>query len=101
MVSVFFHPDATNEDILRSILHAALVRNTLLDGKPWLERSSDPEECSSLVASASPSLRSILADTREGARHDFPAFKRALEDRGWRTDELCFADLGHRVTWTT
>ena len=101
MVSVFFHPDATNEDILRSILHAALVRNTLLDGKPCLERPIDPQECSSLVASASPSLRSILADTREGARRDFPAFKRALEDRGWRTDELCFADLGHRVTWTT
>ncbi|RPD59599.1 DUF647-domain-containing protein [Lentinus tigrinus ALCF2SS1-7] len=85
-VSVFFHPDATNEDMLRSILHAAMVRSVLLKSTPW----PGPE----------PALRSILIDTHEWTHHDFPAFKQALEEQKWRTNELCFADLGHRVTWT-
>ena len=85
-VSVFFHPDATTEDMLRSILHAAMVRSVLSKSTPW----PGPE----------PALRSTLVDTHEWAHHDFPAFKRALEQRKWRTDELCFADLGNRVTWT-
>ncbi|RDX57081.1 DUF647-domain-containing protein [Lentinus brumalis] len=82
-VSVFFHPDATTDDMLRSILHAAMVRSVLL-------KSPD----------SAPNLRSTLLDTHEWTHHHFAAFKRALEQQKWRTDELCFADLGHRVTWT-
>lgn len=102
---MFFRPDATNEDMLRSILHAALVRGALSKAEPWLERSEGESTSESRLVvggsvPTSPSLRSILSDTHEGSRNEFPLFKNALENRGWRTDELCFADLGHRVTWT-
>ena len=87
---MLFHPDAGTEDMLRAILHAALVRNVLANTSPWREGA----------AASVPPLRTMLADTLEWARRDYPAFKKALDERGWRTDELCFADHGHRVTWT-
>ena len=85
LMSVLFHPDATTDDMLAAIFHAALVRNVLSSGAEW----------------PSPPLRQVLSETRTQAREEFPKFQRALRARGWRTDELCFADHGHRVTWTT
>ncbi|TBU33480.1 vitamin B6 photo-protection and homoeostasis-domain-containing protein [Dichomitus squalens] len=84
LISVLFHPDATTDDMLQSILHAASVRSLL----------SRDASC------PTPSLRTVLSETRVQAQQDFSAFKQALHERGWRTDELCFADLGHRVIWT-
>ncbi|KAI0671457.1 DUF647-domain-containing protein [Trametes maxima] len=90
-LSVFFHPDASSDDMLRSIFHAALVRDAL-QGQP-----------SSIAVDAPTSpvvLQSTLAKTHQHAESNFTSFKETLEARGWRTDELCFADHGHRVTWT-
>ncbi|KAI0749710.1 DUF647-domain-containing protein [Daedaleopsis nitida] len=101
-VSVFFRSDASNEDMLRSVLHAALVRDALTREEPWLERDSlqVQEEKSGRAPSARASLRSVLLDTHTAAKEDYPAFRQALDERGWRTDELCFADHGNRVRWT-
>ena len=88
LVAAFFHPDATTDDMLHSILHAALLRERLREGRVSLQ---DPL--------GSRSLRSAMSETGDRARAEFPAFKDALSEQGWRTDELCFADHGHRVMW--
>ncbi|KAI0649411.1 DUF647-domain-containing protein [Trametes meyenii] len=89
-VSVFFHPDASSDDMLRSIFHAALVRDAL-QHQHWSVAADSP---------TTPTfLQSALAKTHQRAKDDFTSFKETLESRGWRTDELCFADHGHRVTW--
>ncbi|KAM5537156.1 hypothetical protein V8D89_009089 [Ganoderma adspersum] len=85
LMSILFHPDATSDDMLAAIFHAALVRSVLSSGAEW----------------PSPPLHQVLSETRAQAREEFPDFQQALQARGWRTDELCFADHGHRVTWTT
>lgn len=102
-VSAFFHPDATHEDTMRAILHAALVRDALMRGRP---PSSTPlatdavcEDGESADPYAPPVLRYILRETRERTQADFGSFKTTLETRGWRTDELGYADHGHRLTW--
>lgn len=83
LVSVLFHPDATNDDMLAAILHAALVRSVLLRSVEW----------------PNPPLRQVLSETSAQVKDEFPDFQQALRARGWRTNELCFADHGHRVTW--
>ena len=84
-VAAFFHPEASTDDMLQSILHAAMLREVL-------SRDGCQEQCE---------LGAVLAETRERAQAEFPAFKRALGEQGWRTDELCFADHGRRVTWSS
>ena len=87
-LAAFFHPDASTDDMLRAILHAALLREALL------ARSIDMRDPSGLAA-----LRSAMKETRTRGLEEFDAFREALAARGWRTDELCFADQGHRVMW--
>ncbi|KAH9856628.1 DUF647-domain-containing protein [Lenzites betulinus] len=91
-VAVFLHPDAANDDILRAILHAAQVRAALEPSAASAHISEHAEESQAV-------LLSTLMDTRARVEGDVVAFKLALEERGWRTDELCYADHGHRVTW--
>ncbi|KAI8980080.1 DUF647-domain-containing protein [Trametes punicea] len=101
VISVFFHPDATNDDMLRSILHAALIRNALLQRQPPLKGGADNRQDTEILETYSnAALRSTLVDTRLWAENNFGPFKETLEARGWRTDELCYADHGHRVLWT-
>ncbi|KAI0635638.1 DUF647-domain-containing protein [Trametes polyzona] len=96
-VSVFFHPDATSDDMLRSVLHAALIRDALC-GHGQLPQGDVAADAAGPDASVA-SLRSALAETHARVGAEYAAFKAALEARGWRTDELCYADHGHRVTW--
>ncbi|EIW57290.1 DUF647-domain-containing protein [Trametes versicolor FP-101664 SS1] len=99
-ISVFFHPDAANDDMLCAIYHAALVRDALINREasstdvPPAEGLLEPTDTDSQAA-----LKLILADTGARAERDFEVFREALEAREWRTDELCYADHGHRVTW--
>ena len=79
-ISVFYHPDASSDDTLRSILHAARLRYVLM-------RSDEP------------TLGDALAKSHSWTREHFDAFKAALEEEGWRTDEVGFADHGHRLLW--
>ncbi|OBZ72634.1 hypothetical protein A0H81_07685 [Grifola frondosa] len=63
-----------------------------------------PERSSLAVNSASTwdeevSLQSTLADSLAWTEQKFDSFKRALEKKGWRTDEIGFADQGQRVLW--
>ncbi|KAI0360179.1 DUF647-domain-containing protein [Trametes cingulata] len=100
-VAAFYHPDASNDDMLRSILHAALVRDALLQRQPSLDDSFlESKHSESPETHSSGTLRSALLETRAQAESNFTSFKSELETRGWRTDELCYADHGHRVTWT-
>ncbi|KAH9945013.1 vitamin B6 photo-protection and homoeostasis-domain-containing protein [Epithele typhae] len=99
-VAVFYHPDATNGDMLQSIFHAAVVRNSLEHERSW----PDPAPHETRIQAPSPSeeislLSDVLTESRAHASKGFPAFKQALNDQGWMTDELCFADLGYRVVW--
>ncbi|KAF9800190.1 hypothetical protein IEO21_10415 [Rhodonia placenta] len=83
-IAVFFHPDAALDDMLRAVMHAARLRMLLGDG-------SSVED--------TPALRPALADSLSWTRAHFDAFKHELEDKGWRTDEIAFADRGHRLLW--
>ncbi|KAI0822532.1 DUF647-domain-containing protein [Trametes gibbosa] len=94
-VAVFLHPDAANDDLLRAILHAAQVRNILRHPAPPPDTNAGGEK----HAESQAVLLSTLMDTRARVEGDVVGFKLALEERGWRTDELCYADHGHRVTW--
>lgn len=91
-VAAFFHPEASTDDMLQSILHAAMLREVL-------ERDGRGARLGSRGGAGE--LGAVLAETRERAQAEFPAFKRALGEQGWRTDELCFADHGRRVTWSS
>ncbi|KAJ8494769.1 hypothetical protein ONZ51_g2110 [Trametes cubensis] len=101
MISVFFHPDATNDDMLRSIVHAAFVRDALLRRQPTPQGDIVPDDGSPahMDTLSLTSLRSTLAESRQWTASNYPSFKESLEAQEWRTDELCFADHGHRVTW--
>ncbi|OCH93058.1 DUF647-domain-containing protein [Obba rivulosa] len=79
--SVFLHPDASSDDMLRAALHSARLR--------------------SMLADESASLRESLKDSHTWTQEHFLTFKGALEDKGWRTDEVTFADHGHRLLWGT
>ncbi|KAI9061069.1 DUF647-domain-containing protein [Trametes sanguinea] len=99
-VSVFFHPEASNDDMLRSILHAAAVRDALQRRQSWLANQEIDETNGEGAAIHAPAaLRSILTESRQWAEGKFALFREELEEHGWRTDELCYADHGHRVTW--
>ncbi|EMD33961.1 hypothetical protein CERSUDRAFT_117486 [Gelatoporia subvermispora B] len=77
--SVFLRPDASSDDMLRAVLHAARLRSLLADD---------------IVT-----LREALKDSHEWTQEHFMTFKGALDDKGWRTDEVAFADQGHRLLW--
>lgn len=81
---MFYDPAVTNDDMLRSILHAARLRELL---------SRTPTEFDS------PDFRSLLEESTEWTRNTFPDFKAQLETSEWRMDEVCFADHGRRVSW--
>ena len=93
-VAAFFHPEASTDDMLQSILHAAMLREVL-------ERGGRGARWGALGGAGAGELGAVLAETRERAQAEFPAFKLALSEQGWRTDELCFADHGRRVTWSS
>ncbi|KAI0368772.1 DUF647-domain-containing protein [Pilatotrama ljubarskyi] len=100
-IAALYHPDASNDDMLRSILHATLVRDALL--QRHLSSGDAPlgsKYFESIESRPSTALRTTLLETRAQTESKFTAFKSELEARGWRTDELCYADHGHRVTWT-
>ncbi|KAH9902756.1 DUF647-domain-containing protein [Cubamyces lactineus] len=101
MISVFFHPDATNDDMLRSIVHAAFVRDALLRRQPTLKGDIVPDDSSPdhMDTLGLTTLHSTLVESRQWTDSNFSSFKASLEAQEWRTDELCFADHGHRVTW--
>ncbi|PCH39406.1 DUF647-domain-containing protein [Wolfiporia cocos MD-104 SS10] len=79
-ILVFYHPDATTDDFICSVVNAARLRHLL----------SDPSQ---------PTFRSCLTGSHVWTQSHFPSFKAALEEKGWRTDEIGFADHGHRVLW--
>lgn len=88
-ISILYHPAATLDDMLRSVLHAQRFRAVYisqLDGTVH-----DPQDLSA--------LRIALEDTRVWTQKHVVAFKAALGEQGWRTDEIAFADHGHRVLW--
>lgn len=87
-IAVFYHPDAATDDMLRSMLHAARLRYIL----------SSPSSEPTLQLSAA-SLRTSLADSRAWTERNFDTFKRSLEEKGWKTDEIAFADRGNRLLW--
>jgi len=87
-ISVFYHPDATSDDMLRSVLHAARLRRMITDTVTGSPDIDDPR-----------TLRATLLESRSWISQQFDPFKQALEEKGWRTDEICFADHGHRVLW--
>ncbi|KAH8100958.1 DUF647-domain-containing protein [Cristinia sonorae] len=93
-INIFFDPLATTDDMLRSILHAARLRHILLSTSQTTSHSRLPS-----LPPSMPGLDSALASTREWTNENFDEFKRKLDQCGWRTDEICFADHGRRVSW--
>ena len=83
---MFYDPSVTNDDMLRSILHAARLRELLTN---------------TLQESDSPDFRLLLEESTEWTKQTFPHFKAQLEAKEWRMDEVCFADHGRRVSWKT
>ncbi|KAH9915112.1 vitamin B6 photo-protection and homoeostasis-domain-containing protein [Fomitopsis serialis] len=81
-ISIFYHPDAASDDTLRSVLHAARLRH--------LAESTTP---------GASTLREALAESHAWTAEHFDRFKAALDEKGWRTDEVGFADHGHRLLW--
>jgi len=89
-IAVFYHPDASCDDILRSVVHAARLRGIL--GHSPLPSGSD-WHISPII------LRQALKESHVWTLQNCDDFKRALKERGWRTDEVAFADRGHRLLW--
>lgn len=93
-ISVFYHPSATPDDMLRSVLHAACLRRIL--------KSAPHPDGASLQADEEATLHAFYGALDKSIRwthRHFDEFKCRLEDHGWRTDELAFADRGRRVLW--
>ena len=100
-ISVFYHPSVTPEDQLRSVLHSACVRRILQSSPrriPDTDPSTDPQSQNADDAELA-ELYSALERSRQWMHLHFDEFKARLEDHGWRTDEIAFADRGRRVLW--
>ncbi|CAL1716942.1 unnamed protein product [Somion occarium] len=83
-ISAFYDPSASVDDMLRSILHAAHLHELL---------SNQPHEANDA------NLRPMLAESATWTNKSFPDFKSQLEANGWKTEEICSADHGRRVSW--
>lgn len=104
-INIFYRPDATADDILRSVLHATALRRMLLNLEFFnpLSLSAGPTDDEDQHRRRSQRRLEILlkALRRSGlwtASHA-PAFKAGLEAYGWHVDEVAFADHGRRVLW--
>ncbi|KAI0955649.1 hypothetical protein AcV7_006259 [Taiwanofungus camphoratus] len=84
-IAVFYHPEATADDMLRSMLNASRLRHYFLAGT-FSDRSAE-------------SLQAALADSHSWTARNFASFRQKLEEKGWRTDEIGFADHGNRLLW--
>ncbi|KAI0071961.1 DUF647-domain-containing protein [Panus rudis PR-1116 ss-1] len=87
-ISIFYSPAVSTEDMLRSILHAARLRQNIISAQDRGENPEDPE-----------TLRDALVESSEWTNDHFPEFRHKLEEAGWRMDEIAFADHGRRVIW--
>ncbi|KAL4244065.1 RUS1 family protein [Abortiporus biennis] len=87
-ISVFYSPSVTSDDMFKSILHASRLRQHLETFLPSPESEISHQ-----------SLEVFLDETKVWVDARFDQFKLQLEEKGWRTDELGFADHGRRVTW--
>lgn len=82
---VVLRKDASNDDVMRAMLTAAhAIKAVKLNNGKGLSR--DDEE-------------NILRQSRKLATKHYPAFKRALRDAGWNTDNLLFGTLKRRGYW--
>lgn len=81
-ISIFFAQGAAFEDMIKSILHAARL-------KEFLSQATSQEM----------SLHCALDETLKWTEENLPAFKSQLQEKGWRMDEIGFADFGRRVDW--
>ncbi|KAI0685972.1 vitamin B6 photo-protection and homoeostasis-domain-containing protein [Cytidiella melzeri] len=100
-VSIFYHPNANSDDMLRSILHAAALRRMLItqeffDPLPSLGASGPDERESERKLEI---LRKSLRRSGMWTSTHFAPFKSSLAGCGWRVDEVAFADHGRRVLW--
>ena len=94
-ISVFYHPSATTDDMLRSVLQSACLRRLLgSSASGENQAASDKDEDTELDA-----LYSALEKSSRWTHRHFDEFKSRLVAQGWRTDEIAFADRGRRVLW--
>ena len=91
-ISVFYHPSAGADDMLRSVLHAACLKRILRAPKP----DAPSNECEEAEMDA---LYIALEKSTRWTHRNFDEFKCQIENSGWRTDEIAFADFGRRVLW--
>ena len=94
-ISVFYHPSATTDDMLRSVLQSACLRR-LLGSSTTPESQIVPEKDTD---SDLDTLYAALEKSSRWTHRHFDEFKGRLEAQGWRTDEIAFADRGRRVLW--
>lgn len=97
-ISVFYHPSVTPDDQLRSVLHAACLRRILQSSPRQIpDPTALPSQNNDSAELAE--LYSALERSRQWMHRHFHDFRARLEDEGWRTDEIAFADRGRRVLW--
>ncbi|THH29927.1 hypothetical protein EUX98_g4277, partial [Antrodiella citrinella] len=96
-INIFYDQSASTEDMIRSILHASRLRHDLIQASP--SPSSPSLNPATPAHDHDHDLKNMLRDTTRWSHDHFPAFKQQLDEAGWRTDEICFADHGRRVSW--
>ncbi len=96
-LSVFYHPSAAVDDMIRSVLHAACLRSILKLQEDAQSEAEAPSTCGRDPDLAH--LYAALEQSNRWTKRHFDEFKFQLQDNGWRTDEIAFADRGRRVLW--
>ena len=83
---VVLRKDATNEDVLRAMLMAGYVQDTIKRRNGKSPVNAEEEE-------------NILRSAMRNANRNFPSFMKGLKEAGWNTDNLLFSTLKRRGFW--
>ncbi|KAJ3075006.1 hypothetical protein HDU98_009567 [Podochytrium sp. JEL0797] len=83
---IVFHQDVSTNDVMKSIVHV-----TKLNQRVHQLREQD--------ANAELDFRSVLQETLEWTRKEYPHFAVELEAKGWLTDSVFWGDEGNRCEW--
>ncbi len=83
---VVLRRDATNDDVLRAMLTAGNAIKAVRARKEKVKPAESEAEA-------------VLRVAKKAAHKNYPAFRRALADAGWDTEQLLFGTLKRRGYW--
>jgi hypothetical protein len=93
-VAAFYHPSATVDDRIQSVLHAAYLERHLT-GIIHIDSPDTPKE----IMENAEVLEGALEHAKRWITLYHHEFRTLLYEKEWRMDEIAFAETGRRVLW--